>query len=66
MTVSFGWGMLLYGLVCIFIGAIIVYLVINRKTPEQKSRNHSQNRKNIPTKQKMKIASSENELWETQ
>lgn len=35
MTASFGWGMLLYGLVCIFIGATIVYLVINRKTPEQ-------------------------------
>ena len=35
MTASFGWGMLLYAFVCIFIGEIIVYLVLNRKTPEQ-------------------------------
>ena len=37
MTVEFGWLMFIYGMVCIFIGAMAVYYVINKiqKTPEQ-------------------------------
>ena len=37
MTASFGIGMFFYGMVCILIGAIAVYYVINKlnKTPEQ-------------------------------
>jgi len=35
MTVSAGLGMLVYGLVCLLIGAIIAYKIISRKTPEQ-------------------------------
>ena len=37
MTASFGIGMFFYGMVCILIGAIAVYCVINKlnKTPEQ-------------------------------
>ena len=37
MTAEFGWIMFLYGMTCIFIGALAVYYVINKiqKTPEQ-------------------------------
>ena len=37
MTVEFGWLMFIYGMVCIFIGAMATYYVINKikKTPEQ-------------------------------
>jgi heme/copper-type cytochrome/quinol oxidase subunit 3 len=37
MTLEFGFLMFLYGMVCIFIGAMAVYYVINKiqKTPEQ-------------------------------
>ena len=38
MTAEFGWLMFLYGIICIFIGALAVYYVINKyvvKTPEQ-------------------------------
>ena len=37
MTVEFGWLMFLYGMTCVFIGALAVYYVINKiqKTPEQ-------------------------------
>jgi phosphotransferase system glucose/maltose/N-acetylglucosamine-specific IIC component len=37
MTAEFGWLMFLYGMICIFIGALTVYYVINKfnKTPEQ-------------------------------
>jgi phosphotransferase system glucose/maltose/N-acetylglucosamine-specific IIC component len=37
MTVNFGIGMFFYGMTCIFIGAIIVYFVINKfnKSSEQ-------------------------------
>ena len=37
MTASFGIGMFFYGMVCITIGAIAVYYVINKfnKTPKQ-------------------------------
>ena len=37
MTVEFGLLMFLYGMTCIFIGALAVYYVINKikKTPEQ-------------------------------
>jgi heme/copper-type cytochrome/quinol oxidase subunit 3 len=37
MTLEFGFLMFLYGMTCIFIGALAVYYVINKvqKTPEQ-------------------------------
>ena len=37
MTASFGIGMFFYGMICIAIGAGVVYYVINKiqKTPEQ-------------------------------
>jgi len=37
MTANFGIGMFLYGMTCIFIGALAVYYVLNKikKTPEQ-------------------------------
>ena len=37
MTANFGIGMFLSGMTCIFIGALVVYYVLNKikKTPEQ-------------------------------
>ena len=37
MTASFGIGMFFYGMICIAIGASVVYYVINKvqKTPEE-------------------------------
>ena len=37
MTLEFGFLMFLYGMTCVFIGALAVYYVINKiqKTPEQ-------------------------------
>ena len=36
MTVGFGIGMFFYGMGCIFIGAIIAYFIINRKSSEER------------------------------
>ena len=36
MTAAFGIGMFFYGMSCIFIGAIIAYFIINRKSSEER------------------------------
>tara|TARA_R100001129_G_scaffold118358_1_gene81831 strand:- start:209 stop:358 length:150 start_codon:yes stop_codon:yes gene_type:complete len=36
MTAGFGIGMFFYGMGCIFIGAIIAYFIINRKSSEER------------------------------
>ena len=36
MTAAFGIGMFFYGMGCIFIGAIIAYFIINRKSSEER------------------------------
>ena len=36
MTAAFGIGMFFYGMGCIFIGAIIAYFIINRKSLEER------------------------------
>ena len=35
MTLIYGIGMLVFGIVCICIGATITYFILNRKTPEE-------------------------------
>ena len=36
MTAGFGIGMFFYGMGCIFIGAIIAYFIINRRSTEER------------------------------
>ncbi len=36
MTASFGIGMFFYSMGCLFVGAIIAYIIINRKSREER------------------------------
>ena len=45
MTVELGIGMFVYGMIAIFIGAIIAYFIINAVQQKEKEEKENENRK---------------------
>jgi large-conductance mechanosensitive channel len=47
MTIEYGLGMFVYGMIAIFIGATIAYFIINAVQKKEKEEKENENRKHL-------------------